>query len=152
MTHPLFQMSPNWFLGIWTLDSHLKWALVFDLLWSISVLSEFQCLSNPCTRINPSTGTKEPSKRANHKGNIKFLNHILSWDGIRWHDQKLGRVVWEGLMDCGRVQWQQVLQQIKKHPEDEAKSGSFDRVCGLHYAISSCDGKKVRWCYHPFSW
>jgi hypothetical protein len=47
---------------------------VFDLLWSISVLSEFQCLSNPCTRINPSTGTKEPSKRANHKENIKFLN------------------------------------------------------------------------------
>jgi len=28
-------------------------------------------------------------------------------------------------MDYGRVQWQQVLQQIKKHPEDEGKSGSF---------------------------
>ncbi len=26
---------------------------------------------------------------------------------------------------------------------------AFDKVCGLHYAISSCDGKKVRWCYHP---
>ncbi len=44
MTHPLFQMSPNWFRGIWTLDPYLRWALVFDLLWSISVLSEFQWL------------------------------------------------------------------------------------------------------------
>jgi hypothetical protein len=33
--------------------------------------------------------------------------------------------VLEGLMDYGRVQWQQVLQQIKKHPENEGKSGSF---------------------------
>jgi hypothetical protein len=28
--------------------------------------------------------TKEPPKRANHKGNIKFLNPLLSSDGIRW--------------------------------------------------------------------
>jgi hypothetical protein len=56
----------------------------------------------------------------------------------------------ELLIDYEKLEWQHVLQQIQKNPNNENKIlEASDKVWGPHHAIYSRDGQKVRWCYQP---
>jgi ABC-type Fe2+-enterobactin transport system substrate-binding protein len=56
--------------------------------------------------------------------------------------------MWELLIDYDKHEWQHVLKQIQKNPNNENKIlEALDRVWGLHHAICLRDGRKVRWCY-----
>jgi hypothetical protein len=77
------------------------------------------------------------------RNDLVFNNNI-------WHEAKLRNVMWELLIDYEKLEWQHVLQQIQKNPNNENKIlKAFDRVWGLHHDICSRDGREVRWCYQP---
>jgi hypothetical protein len=49
--------------------------------------------------------------------------------------------MWEGLIDYGTFEWQDVLQQIQKNLDnDNTILEAFNMVWGLHHAICLCDG------------
>ncbi len=73
----------------------------------------------------------------------------LVFNNNRWDDAKLRNVMWELLIDHRKLEWQHVLQQIQKNPDNENTIlQAFDRVWGPHHFICSRYGRKVRWCYN----
>jgi hypothetical protein len=65
----------------------------------------------------------------------------LVFNNNKWHEAKLRKVMWEGLIDYKTFEWQHVLQQIQKNPNnDNTILEDFDMVWGSHHAIYSCDG------------
>jgi hypothetical protein len=59
----------------------------------------------------------------------------------KWHEAKLQKVMWEGLIDYKTFEWQHVLQQIQKNPNnDNIILENFNMVWGSHHAICLCDG------------
>ncbi len=53
----------------------------------------------------------------------------MVFNNNKWHEAKLQNVIWEGLIDYRKLEWQHVLQQIQKNPNNENKIlEAFDRV------------------------
>jgi hypothetical protein len=49
----------------------------------------------------------------------------LVFNNNKWHDAKLPNVMWELLIDHRKLEWQHVLQQIQKNPDNENKRIKF---------------------------
>ncbi len=45
----------------------------------------------------------------------------LIFNNNRWHEAKLRKVMWEGLIDYKKLEWQHVLQKIQKNANNENK-------------------------------
>jgi hypothetical protein len=73
--------------------------------------------------------------------NIWNERNDLVFNNKKWHEAKLQKVMWEGLIDYETFQWQHVLQQIQKNPNnDNTILGAYDMVWGSHHVICLCDG------------
>jgi hypothetical protein len=73
--------------------------------------------------------------------NIWIEKNDLFFNNKKWHEAKLRKFMWEGLIDYETFQWQHVLQQIQKNPNnDNTILGAFDMVWGSHHVICLCDG------------
>jgi hypothetical protein len=64
-------------------------------------------------------------------------------------DGMIIKVMWDELLDYGRMEWQHMLQLIKRKLKEENNLLKvFDKVWGLHNFICAKGGKKVKWCYY----
>jgi hypothetical protein len=66
-------------------------------------------------------------------------------------DGMIIKVMWDGLLECGRMEWQHMLQLIKrkwKFKEENKLLKVFDKAWGSHNSICAKGGKKVKWCYY----
>ncbi len=53
----------------------------------------------------------------------------LVFNNNKWHEAKLRKVMWEGLIDYETFEWQHVLRQIQKNPDnDNTILEAFDMV------------------------
>jgi hypothetical protein len=60
---------------------------------------------------------------------IWIKRNNMVFNNNKWHEAKLQNVIWEGLIDYRKLEWQHVLQQIQKNPNNENKIlEAFDRV------------------------
>lgn len=60
----------------------------------------------------------------------------LVFNSTNWHDAKLGKVVWDGLLEYKRLQWQHTVKLIKRHPEDKERLDLTK--CGVLTRLFAC--------------
>ncbi len=67
---------------------------------------------------------------------IWFERDNLAFNGKQWFEMQIGRMIWDGLIDYGGLEWQHVLANIKKQFEVEhLMLHEFARLWCPHHTI-----------------
>jgi hypothetical protein len=81
---------------------------------------------------------------------IWIKRNDLIFNSLKWHDVKLRRVMWDSLLDYGKMERKHTLAMIQKYLEKRGKLLElFDKIWCPHQVICARAGKKIRWCYQP---
>ncbi len=72
----------------------------------------------------------------------------LVFNNERWNVGKIHKIIWDALLDYGRVVWNTCMRLIKKTLFGRKKtSQEFNKSWDRHQVICVKVGSFVRWCY-----
>jgi len=72
----------------------------------------------------------------------------LIFNLVKWWDARLRRIMWDSLLNYGRVEWKHTLAMIQKYPKKKCKILElFDKSILPSLVICIKDGRKIMWCY-----
>lgn len=116
-----------------------EWTITLSCIVSMCCRTPSLCVEKCLFNGKLDTSLRKFGAYGPHSGVSFYLDREVFFSSS-WHDAKLGKIMWDGLLDYGKLEWMQnSLLKVKQQLDKEAKLlKEFDRVCSLNGSLCLC--------------